>query len=145
MKECPRCGVWMLEVDPRNETEKCYNCGFERKIGNIKEYYFRKDVTYKLFSVESVEPDKAFRFHLSSTVFTGEKATSLEEFAKKIRLIDIKSLEFHLARRDFEKWIADVFGDRQLAEEIGKLNKKKPVESKLRDELYNIILSRIRG
>lgn len=144
MKECPQCGVWMFEVDPRNETEKCYNCGFERKIENIKEYYFREDVTYKLFSVKSVEPEKAFRFYLSSEVFTGERATSLEEFAKRIRLIDIKSLKFHLARRDFERWIVNVFGDRQLAGEISELSKKKPIEPKLRDELYNIILARTR-
>jgi len=145
LKKCPKCGVWMLEVDPHDEAERCYNCGYEKKIQNIKEYYFEKDVTYKLFSVKSAEPDKAFYFHISQGVFAGEKAASLEEFAKKIKLIDIKSLEFHLQRRDFERWMVDVFGEAKLAEEIRKLWSKKPNEPTLREQLYSIILSRVGG
>jgi len=143
VEECPKCGVWMFVVDPRNEVEKCYNCGFERKITNLREYYIKKDVTYKLFlfSGKSAKPDKAFWFHSSSGVFIGEKATSLEEFAKKVKEVDFESLKYHFLRGDFERWIAEVVGDSKLAEQLRKLREQSLVESALRDQLYKTIVS----
>jgi len=143
VEECPKCGVWMFVVDPRNEVEKCYNCGFERKITNLREYYIKKDVTYKLFlfSGKSAKPDKAFCFHLSSGVFIGEKATSLEEFANKVKEVNFESLKFHFLRGDFERWVAEVIGDSKLAEEIRKLREQNRVDSTLRGRLYKTILA----
>ena len=144
MKECPRCGVWTFEFDPHTETENCYRCGFKRKITNVTEYYIKNDVTYKLFlssSEESVEPDKAFFFHISSDICIGEKATSLEELANKVKEIDFKSLEFHFVRGDFEKWIADVVGDLKLAEQIREMREQNRVDSTLRYRLFKTILA----
>ena len=143
MKECPKCGVWMFEVDPRNEIEKCYSCGYERKITNMREYYFREDVTYKLFilSGERAKPDKAFHFQFSSGVFTGETASSLEEFVNKVKKVDFESLKFHFLRGDFERWIADVIRDLKLAEQIRELREQNCVDSTLRDQLYKTILA----
>lgn len=143
MKECPKCGVWMLEVDPRNEIEKCYNCGYERKIANMREYCFREDVTYKLFifSGPRAKPDEVFHFQLSSGVFTGEKAASLEELVNKVKKVDFESLKFHFLRGDFERWIADVLRDSKLAEQIRELREQNHVDSTLRDQLYKTILS----
>jgi len=134
----------MFDVDPRTETEKCYNCGYERKIANIKEYYIKKDVTFKLFlsrSRESVETEKAFFFRLSSGASIGEKATTLEEFANKVKEVDFESLEFHFVRGDFERWVADVIGDSKLAEQIRKLREENHIDSTLRDRLYKTILA----
>lgn len=143
MKKCPKCGVWMLEVDPHNEIEKCYNCGYERKITNVKEYYLENDVTFKLslFSGKSVRPDKAFYFCSSSGGFIGEKAMSLEEFAKKIKEIDFESFKFHFLRGDFERWIAEAVGDSELAEKIRKLRKQNMVDSRVRNRLYKTVLA----
>ena len=143
MKECPKCGVWMYEFDPRTETEKCHKCGYEKKIANVREYYIEHDVTYKLLLSsweEHVKPDKAFHFCLSSGIFTDEKATSLAEFAKKVRVIRLESLEYHLTRGDFERWITDVIGDPKLAKQIGKLREQNRIDSKLRGRLYKTIL-----
>jgi len=51
--------------------------------------------------------DKAFYFFTSIGNYTGKSASSLEEFVKKILDVNIKSLEFHFYRGDFEKWIAE--------------------------------------
>lgn len=52
--------------------------------------------------------ENAFYFFTSVGNYTGESASSLEEFAKKIREVSIKSLEFHLHRGDFERWVAEM-------------------------------------
>jgi len=52
--------------------------------------------------------EKAFYFFTSIGNYTGESASSLKEFMEKINEVNLKSLEFHLHRGDFEKWIAEV-------------------------------------
>ncbi|MDH5712480.1 MAG: hypothetical protein OEY83_00880 [Candidatus Bathyarchaeota archaeon] len=59
--------------------------------------------------------EKAFYFFTSVGNYTGENAASLEEFAKITRKVDIKSLEFHLYRGDFERLIAETLGNIELA------------------------------
>jgi DNA-directed RNA polymerase subunit M/transcription elongation factor TFIIS len=144
LRECPKCSVWMFDFDPRTKMEKCYNCGYEKKITNVREYYIRHDATYKLFlssSEKTVEADKAFFFCISSGVSVGEKAMSLQEFANKVKEVDFESFKFHLVRGDFEKWVADVIGDSKLAEKIRKLREENHVDSMLRDRLFKTILA----
>ncbi|MCW3986298.1 MAG: DUF5752 family protein [Candidatus Bathyarchaeota archaeon] len=83
--------------------------------------------------------DKAFYFFTSIGNYTGESAASLEEFVKKILDIDIKSLEFHLYRKDFEKWITETLEDNILASKIKQLEELKPIGIDLRDRLYLIV------
>jgi len=83
--------------------------------------------------------DKAFYFFTSIGNYTGVSATSLEEFVKNILDIDIKSLEFHLYKGDFEKWIAETLEDDILASKIKQLKTLKPIGIDLRDRLYLIV------
>lgn len=48
--------------------------------------------------------EEAFYFFTDVGNYAGESAASLEEFVKKAREIDNKSLEFHLYGGDFERW-----------------------------------------
>lgn len=144
MRECPKCSVWMFDFDPRTKTEKCYNCGYEKRIANLEEYYIKHDVTYKLFlssSEEPVEPDKAFFFRSSSGVSIGEKALSIQELANKVKEVSFESFRFHLTRGDFERWIADVIGDSELAAKIEKLRKENHITPILRNRLFRIIIA----
>lgn len=86
--------------------------------------------------------EKAFYFYLSerSDSFTGEFATSLEEFGEKIKKINIDALAFHFYRGDFERWFSEVFNADKLAEEIKNLRKTNPSKEKLRDLFCDIIL-----
>ena len=84
---------------------------------------------------------KAFYFFTSVGNYTGESAVSLEEFVKITGEVDIKSLEFHLYRGDFERWIAETLGDKELAEEVKALKRQNLVGNDLRDKL-SLILSK---
>ena len=96
------------------------------------------EVTPKV--IKTVPREKAFYFFTSIGNYTGGSASSLKEFMEKINEVNVKSLEFHLYRGDFEKWIAEVLEDKELAEEIRKLQKFNLVGDTLRKQLYTIIL-----
>jgi len=86
--------------------------------------------------LKTVPREKAFYFFTSIGNYTGESATSLKEFVEKINEVNAKSLEFHLYRGDFEKWVAEVLEDKELAEEIRKLQKISLTGDVLRSRLY---------
>jgi len=86
--------------------------------------------------------EKAFYFFTSIGNYTGESAASLEEFLEKIKGVSIKSLEFHLYREDFEKWIAQTLEDKELAQEIQNLRSMNLTGDNLRDQLYLTVSKR---
>ncbi|MDI6905714.1 MAG: DUF5752 family protein [Candidatus Bathyarchaeia archaeon] len=86
--------------------------------------------------------EKAFYFFTSIGNYTGESASSLKEFMDKINEVDVKSLEFHFYRGDFEKWIAEILEDEGLAEEIKKLHEYGLMGDKLRIQLYTTVSNR---
>ena len=73
-----------------------------------------------------VPREKAFYFFTSIGNYAGASASSLKEFVTIIKDVDIKSLEFHLYRGDFDKWITDVLQDNTLAGEIKRLQTYNP-------------------
>jgi len=93
-------------------------------------------------SLKTLPREKAFYFFTSIGNYTGESAASLKEFMEKINQINIKSLEFHLHRGDFEKWINEVLEDRKLAEDISKLQKTSLMGDQLRNQIYAIVSKR---
>ena len=86
--------------------------------------------------------ENAFYFFTSIGNYTGASAISLEEFIERIKKVNIKSLEFHLYRGDFQKWADKTLEDRELAEKIKSLEILKPLGNTLRDQLYFIALKR---
>jgi len=91
---------------------------------------------------KELSKEKAFYFFTAIGNYTGESATSIEDFLKKIEHIDIKSIEFHVYRDDFEKWTAEIIGDKELAEQIKKLKHQNITGEKLRNQLHSIISKR---
>ena len=91
-----------------------------------------------------VPREKAFYFFTSIGNYTGENAASLKEFMEKIDVVNIKSLEFHLQRGDFEKWTSEVLQDSELALEIRKLQKLVLSGDALRNHLFSTVSRRIR-
>jgi len=94
--------------------------------------------------LRNVNREEAFYFFTSIGNYTGESASSLEEFLQKIKDVDAKSLEFHLFREDFEKWIAQTLGDHRLPDEIRILRGQKVVGNALRDRLYFMVSRRLK-
>jgi hypothetical protein len=90
-------------------------------------------------TLRSLPREQAFYFFTSIGNYTGESAVSLEEFAKKILQVNVKSIEFHLYRGDFEKWITETLEENTLADKIKNLKELKPIGIDLRDRLYLIV------
>ncbi|MEM3726077.1 MAG: DUF5752 family protein [Candidatus Bathyarchaeia archaeon] len=88
--------------------------------------------------------EKAFYFFTSIGNYTGESAASLKEFAEKIKDVNLKSLEFHLYRGDFEKWTTEVLQDEELALEFRKLQKFNLAGDAIRKEIYTIVSNRLK-
>ena len=92
--------------------------------------------------LRTVPYEKGFHFYISSGNYTGETATSLHDFEMKIQVVPAASVNFHLQRGDFQKWIEDTLGDAELAKRINLIELKLPVED-LRKELLAIVQTRI--
>jgi alpha-amylase len=94
--------------------------------------------------LRTVPREKAFYFFTSIGNYTGISASSLKEFMEKIGEVNVKSLEFHLQRGDFEKWIAEVLQDAELASEITRLQKLNLTGNGLRDQLSFAVARRFK-
>jgi hypothetical protein len=50
-----------------------------------------------------------------------ETASNLCEFAEMLRSIDEGSIRFHFPRGEFQKWIRETIGDKELADRIDSI------------------------
>ncbi len=94
----------------------------------------------------SVPLDKCFFFYtgVGSDKFTGISACSLSDFREKVKTVDVKSLEFHIPRGDIERWVRDVLGDEELAEEIERIGRLRLEGELLRNRILNTLDFRIK-
>jgi hypothetical protein len=83
---------------------------------------------------------KSFRFYLDIDKPLGISTKSLTDFLDKIKSIDLKSIEFHTKRGDFELWIYHI-GNLELALKIKKIRESKISGDLLRKKLYEAIKS----
>ena len=88
--------------------------------------------------LRSVPIHECFLFFNDIGQYTGEMASSLENFLEKLKKISIKTIEFHFGREDYAKWIKETLGDTRLADRINKINKATHCE-----ELIKTLLVRI--
>lgn len=100
-----------------------------------------KEKATKILS--DVPPTKGFYFHSGVNEYTGKYATNLAQFSQLLESIDPKSVEFHLARRDFENW-ARSLGDNALPLQLAKLRKKKGLSGEqLKAEVHRLAEKRL--
>lgn len=92
--------------------------------------------------LKTLPREKAFYFFTSIGNYTGESASSLKEFMEKINEVNIKSLEFHLYRGDFEKWIDETLEDKELAAEIRSLKSFNYSGTTLKEHLFSLVAKR---
>jgi hypothetical protein len=91
-----------------------------------------------------LDDQEAFYFHTSIGNYTGHKAHSLKEFEHELFKVDLNSLEFHLFREDFEKWIRFSLKEEALAKKVEALRKQKVTGKLLRNWLYTHIRQHIK-
>jgi hypothetical protein len=68
-----------------------------------------------------VPDSNGFFFFTGFGQYTGVYAVSLADFCQKLRTVDLKSVEFHSKRGDFDNWIRTTIGDPYLANEVKKV------------------------
>jgi alpha-amylase len=68
---------------------------------------------------------------------------SLEEFYSVLRKIDLRSIVFHIERRDFARWLRQV-GDNKLADKLMNFSKQKVKGKTLRKRLLITVEKRIK-
>jgi hypothetical protein len=92
--------------------------------------------------LRTVQSNEGFHFFRAPGDSTGKTATSLADFVEKLRTVDIRSVNFHFPRQDFEKWLRDVIGDAELSRRIGRIRKETHGE-KLRSEIIQAVKGRL--
>jgi hypothetical protein len=92
----------------------------------------------------SVPFERGFHFVTEKKGYTGVTANSLPDFAAKLETIDIDSVLFHYPRGDFQKWIDDTLGDKELASKMCFAKADISGED-LRKQLLALIHKRING
>ena len=88
-----------------------------------------------------VSVEKAFYFYYGINYYSGIYADNLQSFVDKLKAVDLKSIEFHMSRKDFELWIRSL-GDLELAKQLELLRMKHLSGENLREELYEMVDSR---
>jgi hypothetical protein len=85
--------------------------------------------------------EKAFHFYYGINHYSGIHADSLKDFIDKIKNVDLKSIEFHVQRKDFECWVSSL-GDIELSKKLGLVRIANLSREKLREEIYETTKSR---
>jgi hypothetical protein len=92
--------------------------------------------------LRTVPSHEGFHFFKALGDSTGKVAANLADFAEKLRTVDIRSINFHFPRQDFEKWLRDIIGDSELARRISRLGREIHGE-RLRSEIIRIVRARM--
>jgi len=91
-----------------------------------------------LLITSSVPGEKGFHFFTDLEKPTGIFATSLFDFLEQLKTVDLESLEFHLKRSDFQKWLREIIRDDWLADQFERLRALDLAAEKLRARLVDL-------
>jgi hypothetical protein len=89
-----------------------------------------------------VSRHEGFHFYQGPDDPTGRIAVSLEEFAEKLKHVDVRSINYHYKRRDFSKWVQNVLSDHKLATKLSRIQRDSHGE-KLRTKLLRLVQNRL--
>jgi len=92
--------------------------------------------------LRNVTFEHGFHFTTEGGGYTGVTAVSLSDFALKLQTIDKNLILFHYSRGDFQRWIEDTLGDKELADRMCFIKINLSGE-RLRKELLKIVQKRI--
>jgi hypothetical protein len=91
--------------------------------------------------LRTVPYEEGFNFYIDIGQPTKNTATSLEQFAKELEVVDVKSVNFHFNRADFQKWISKILEDIELSRRLDKIP-KDTVGEPLRKKIIEIVKAR---
>jgi len=82
--------------------------------------------------------DRAFNFYADTDKPLHMHAHSLQDFANKLAKVDLKTIEYHMDRNDFETWLK-FLGDQELVKKIKIIKEKKIIGEQLRLLLHKTV------
>jgi hypothetical protein len=91
--------------------------------------------------LRDLPPEKAFYFYRAVDRPILLHSRNLNDFIAILKMVEGGSIEFHLARGDFESWVA-MLGDKTLADRIGAVRGEGLAGDELRKRLIGIVRSR---
>ena len=91
--------------------------------------------------LRTVPYEEGFIFYVDVGQPTKNAASSLEQFAKELEVVDVKSVDFHFKRADFQKWISKILEDIELSRRLDKIP-KDIVGEPLRKKILEIVKAR---
>ena len=106
----------------------------------VKKPVPNKDSVSKI--LRSVTEQEGFHFYIALGEPTGETAVRLADFVEKMEAVDVRSVNFHYPRKDFEKWIREVIEDAELALRLGRMRMGIQGEA-LRNEMIRVVKVRL--
>ncbi len=83
--------------------------------------------------------DKGFTFFYEFARPSSLTTCDLFEFAQTLGTVPVQSLQYHLERADFERWVSQVLGDKKLAERIASIGGEELDGEKLRKKLTSVV------
>ena len=92
--------------------------------------------------LSDVKPENAFLFSIGEGSFTEKSAQNLNNLCEELKTIDLKSIEFHLHRGDFENWIK-YLGDDILALQMAQIRNMPFNGEQTREKIVEVISKRI--
>ncbi|MFP3985532.1 MAG: DUF5752 family protein [Candidatus Bathyarchaeia archaeon] len=88
--------------------------------------------------------DKGFTFFYEFARPTSVATYDLFEFVKAISKVPVQSIQYHVERGDFGRWLSQVLGDKKLAEKTVFIAKEKLKGEKLRKRLVAVVEARLK-
>jgi hypothetical protein len=85
---------------------------------------------------------KRFYFHDESGRYLGRAAANLWEFREALSNLPAGSLQYHLRRGDFERWLQDVLHDDELARRVHKIGSRNLEGAAMRQALLGAVIER---
>jgi alpha-amylase len=91
-----------------------------------------------------IPSERSFTFFYEFARPTQLTVQSLDEFLSALKTVDVKSIEFHTERGDFERWIRQVVGDDTLADKLRDLTDQGLMGKPLREKMAILVEQRIK-
>jgi hypothetical protein len=85
--------------------------------------------------------DRAFNFYVDADTALHMHAHSLQDFANKLNRVDLRTIEFHMNKNDFESWFR-CLGDQELTKKTALIKERKIVGEQLRCLLHDAVEQR---
>jgi hypothetical protein len=120
-----------------SEVQELAKEGFLRKVGGG--FGLTEKGKNAIKAYVSVSAELGFNFYMDVDKPLGLSALSLDEFYRTIKQVGSDSLEFHLYRGDFEKWLQEVCKDEDLAKSFGTSKAQELKGEDLRKALLQAI------